>query len=113
MCFSQYVLQAAEAIKAEAYGDVNVEVELFHANSGVNTLAGGFYSAKTPVYADLKHVVMRLSPKSSADKLRAGDEDSAILVSAHIDTVFSAYVLSVLLDNITFDSIDDDQEHAE
>nr|GMD35327.1 endoplasmic reticulum metallopeptidase 1 isoform X1 [Ipomoea batatas]GME21125.1 endoplasmic reticulum metallopeptidase 1 isoform X1 [Ipomoea batatas] len=85
----QYVLQVAESVKEEACGDVNVEVELFHANSGVNTLVGGLYVGKTPVYSDLKHVVMRLSPKSSADKLRDG-EDDAILVSGHVDTVFAA-----------------------
>ncbi|XP_019198437.1 PREDICTED: endoplasmic reticulum metallopeptidase 1-like [Ipomoea nil] len=87
----QYVLQVAEGIKEEAFGDVNVDVEVFHANSGVNTLVGGLYFGKTPVYSDLKHVVMRLSPKSTADKLREGeDEEDAILVSAHVDTVFAA-----------------------
>ncbi|XP_019198438.1 PREDICTED: endoplasmic reticulum metallopeptidase 1-like [Ipomoea nil] len=86
----QYVLNAATTIKEEAYEDVNVEVECFHANTGVNTLSGGSYYGKTLVYSDMKHVLIRISSKSAASKLRSGEEDNAILVSAHVDTVFAA-----------------------
>nr|GMD35325.1 endoplasmic reticulum metallopeptidase 1 isoform X1 [Ipomoea batatas]GMD37040.1 endoplasmic reticulum metallopeptidase 1 isoform X1 [Ipomoea batatas]GME21127.1 endoplasmic reticulum metallopeptidase 1 isoform X1 [Ipomoea batatas] len=86
----QYVLKAAKTIEEEAYGDVNVEVQCFHANTGVNTLSGGSYYGKTLVYSDMKHVLIRISSKSAATKLRSGEEDNAILVSAHVDTVFAA-----------------------
>nr|GMD32100.1 endoplasmic reticulum metallopeptidase 1 isoform X1 [Ipomoea batatas] len=86
----EYVLKAATTIQEEAYGDVNVEVECFHANTGVNTLSGGSYYGKTLVYSDMKHVLIRISSKSAATKLRSGEEDNAILVSAHVDTVFAA-----------------------
>nr|GLL34973.1 endoplasmic reticulum metallopeptidase 1-like [Ipomoea trifida] len=86
----EYVLKAATTIQEEAYGDVNVEVECFHANTGVNTLSGGSYYGKTLVYSDMKHVLIRISSNSAATKLRSGEEDNAILVSAHVDTVFAA-----------------------
>nr|GMD30213.1 endoplasmic reticulum metallopeptidase 1-like [Ipomoea batatas] len=89
ICGIQYVLKAATTIQEEAYGDVNVEVECFHANTGVNTLSGGSYYGKTLVYSDMKHILIRISSKSAASKLRSG-EDNAILVSAHVDTVFAA-----------------------
>nr|GEV08702.1 endoplasmic reticulum metallopeptidase 1 isoform X1 [Tanacetum cinerariifolium] len=81
----QYVLEAAEEIKKNAHWEVDVEVDLFHASSGANILVGGLFKGRTLVYSDLKHVVLRISPKYVSEA-----EDSAILVSSHIDTVFSA-----------------------
>ncbi|CAH9055150.1 unnamed protein product [Cuscuta epithymum] len=86
----QYVLEAAETIKEEADEDVEVEVELFKPNSGVNNLFSGRYFAKTLVYADLKHVLIRVSPRNYAPDSGFRAQDNAILVSSHIDTVFSA-----------------------
>ncbi|KAJ9553834.1 hypothetical protein OSB04_017879 [Centaurea solstitialis] len=80
----QYVLAAAEEIKKTAHWEVDVEVDLFHASSGANILVGGLFKGRTLVYSDLTHVVLRISPKYASE---AGD--SAILVSSHIDTVFS------------------------
>lgn len=80
----QYVLEAAEKIKKTAHWEVDVEVDLFHASSGANILVSGLFNGKTLVYSDLKHVVLRISPKYDSEA-----EDSAILVSSHIDTVFS------------------------
>ncbi|KAI3817653.1 hypothetical protein L1987_11449 [Smallanthus sonchifolius] len=81
----QYVLEVAESIKKTAHWEVDVEVDLFHASSGANLLAGGLFKGKTLVYSDLKHVVVRISPKYVSEAA-----DSAILVSSHIDTVYSA-----------------------
>ncbi|XP_023764716.1 uncharacterized protein LOC111913228 [Lactuca sativa] len=81
----QYVLEEAEKIKTTAHWEVDVDVDLFHASSGANILVGGLFKGKTLVYSDLKHVVLRISPKYSSEEV-----DSAILVSSHIDTVFSA-----------------------
>ena len=80
----QYVLAAAEEIKKTAHWEIDVEVDLFHASSGANILVGGLFKGRTLVYSDLTHVVLRISPKYASE---AGD--SAILVSSHIDTVFS------------------------
>ncbi|KAG9445596.1 hypothetical protein H6P81_011724 [Aristolochia fimbriata] len=80
----QYVLAAAEDIKGTAHWDVNVEVDFFHSKRGINTLAGGLFKGKTLVYSDLKHVIMRISPRNLIEA-----EENAILVSSHIDTVFS------------------------
>nr|XP_043609809.1 endoplasmic reticulum metallopeptidase 1 isoform X1 [Erigeron canadensis] len=81
----QYVLEVAEEIKKTAHWEVDVEVDLFHASSGANILVSGLFKGKTLVYSDLKHVVLKISPKYNSEA-----EDSAILVSSHIDTVFSA-----------------------
>nr|GMD30216.1 endoplasmic reticulum metallopeptidase 1 isoform X1 [Ipomoea batatas] len=80
----QYVLQASEAIKKEAHWEVDVEIDLFHSNSGANHLVGGLFKGKTLVYSDLNHIVLRISPKYGNKA-----EGNAILVSSHIDTVFS------------------------
>lgn len=87
----QYVLDVAEGIKKTAHWEVDVDVDLFHANSGANILVSGHFNGKTLVYSDLTHVVLRISPKYASEA-----EDSAILVSSHIDTVFSAYVLNLI-----------------
>ncbi|KAL4190238.1 hypothetical protein AMTRI_Chr07g23690 [Amborella trichopoda] len=81
----QYVLVASENIKKEAHWEVNVEVDYFHAEPGANRLVGGLFKGRTLLYSDLKHVVMRISPKYHSDA-----EENAILISSHIDTVFSA-----------------------
>ncbi|OWM70192.1 hypothetical protein CDL15_Pgr026042 [Punica granatum] len=80
----QYVLAAAEKINKTAHWEVEVEVDFFHANSGANRLVSGLFQGRTLVYSDLNHVILRISPKYVDE---AGD--STILVSSHIDTVFS------------------------
>eukprot|EP01018_Ginkgo_biloba_P031316 Gb_39788 [translate_table: standard] len=80
----QYVLSEAQRIKAVAHWDVEVEVDYFHSKPGVNRLVGGLFKGKTLAYANLKHVVMRITPKYSSEA-----ENNAILISSHIDTVFS------------------------
>lgn len=80
----------AEEIKRTAHWEVNVEVDLFHAKSGANRLVSGLFKGKTLIYSDLKHVVVRVSPKYMVEA-----EENAILVSSHIDTVFSTYVPAV------------------
>ncbi|KAF6166235.1 hypothetical protein GIB67_031019 [Kingdonia uniflora] len=80
----QYVLAASEKIKKMAHWEVDVEVDFFHAEPGANRLVGGLFKGKTLAYSDLKHVVMRISPKYTS-----GADENAILVSSHIDTVFS------------------------
>ncbi|KAK3011593.1 hypothetical protein RJ639_011428, partial [Escallonia herrerae] len=81
----QYVLAASEKIKKMAHWEVDVEVDFFHANSGANRLVSGLFKGKTLVYSDLNHIVLRILPKYASE---AGD--NAILVSSHIDTVFTA-----------------------
>lgn len=83
----QYVLTASEAIKKTAHWEVDVEVDFFHIKSGTNHLVSGLFNGKTLVYSDLHHVVLRIMPKFAPE---AGE--NAILVSSHIDTVFSSYV---------------------
>lgn len=80
----QYVLAAAEKIKKTVHWEVDVEVDFFHANSGANRLVGGLFVGKTLIYSDLNHIVLRILPKYAPE---AGE--NAILVSSHIDTVFS------------------------
>ncbi|KAK4706770.1 hypothetical protein R3W88_033679 [Solanum pinnatisectum] len=80
----QYVLQAIENIKETAHWEVDVELDLFHAKSGANHMVGGLFKGKTLVYSDLNHIVLRISPKYAAEAT-----ENAILVSSHIDTVFS------------------------
>ncbi|KAL8218251.1 hypothetical protein R6Q57_021624 [Mikania cordata] len=81
----QYVLEVAENIRKTAHWEVDVEVDLFHASSGANILVSGLFKGKTLVYSDLKHVVLRISPKYVSEAT-----DTAILVSSHVDTVFAA-----------------------
>ncbi|CAI9754547.1 unnamed protein product [Fraxinus pennsylvanica] len=81
----QYVLEASESIKKTAHWEVDVEVDFFGAKSGANNLVGGLFNGKTHVYSDLNHVVLRILPKYASE---AGE--NAILVSSHIDSVFSA-----------------------
>lgn len=92
----QYITEASEQIKRMAHWEVNVEVDIFHANSGVNRLVSGLFKGKTLVYSDLNHVVLRILPKYSSE---AGE--NAILVSSHIDTVFSTYA-SIIFKICTF-----------
>ncbi|EEF29630.1 ATP binding protein, putative [Ricinus communis] len=80
----QYVLEAAENIKKTAHWEVDVQVDLFHTKSGSNRLASGLFKGKTLVYSDLNHILLRILPKYASE---AGE--NAILISSHIDTVFS------------------------
>uniref|UniRef100_A0A803P248 Vacuolar membrane protease n=1 Tax=Cannabis sativa TaxID=3483 RepID=A0A803P248_CANSA len=47
-------------------------------------MTGGLFNGKTLVYSDLDHVIVRISPKYVSQA-----RENAILVSSHIDTVFS------------------------
>lgn len=91
---TQYVFRAAEKVRRTAPGDVEVELDLFQAKPGVN----GIFKEKSLVYSDLKHVLMRISPKKNKSRLLAAPdkEMDSILVSGHIDTVFSSYVLNYI-----------------
>ncbi|KAF8402754.1 hypothetical protein HHK36_010844 [Tetracentron sinense] len=80
----QYVLAASEKIKKIAHWEVDVQVDVFHAESGANRLVSGLFTGKTLVYSDLKHIVLRILPKYISE-----EGENAILVSSHIDTVFS------------------------
>ena len=86
---AQYVLEAAKNIKEKAHWEVDVDVEAFHVRSGANQMAGGLFMGKTLLYSDLNHVVLRILPKFESEAAQ-----NAILVSSHIDTVFSTYVQS-------------------
>lgn len=79
-------MAASENIKKTAHWEVDVEVEFFNVKSGANRLVSGLFMGKTLVYSDLNHIILRIMPKYVAEA-----EDNAILVSSHIDTVFSAY----------------------
>ncbi|XP_027363918.1 endoplasmic reticulum metallopeptidase 1 [Abrus precatorius] len=80
----QYVLSACQTIKSTAHWEVEVEVDLFHSKSGANRLISGLFTGKTLVYSDLSHVVVRILPKYLSEA-----REQSILVSSHIDTVFS------------------------
>ncbi|KAK2404122.1 Zn-dependent exopeptidases superfamily protein [Trifolium repens] len=80
----QYVLEACETIKKTAHWEVDVEVDLFHVESGSNRLVSGLFAGKSLVYSDLDHVVVRILPKYTSEA-----REESILVSSHIDTVFS------------------------
>ncbi|CAL0316102.1 unnamed protein product [Lupinus luteus] len=80
----QYVLEACQTIKKTAHWEVDVEVDLFHAKSGANRLDSGLFAGRSLVYSDLKHVVVRILPKYLSEA-----KEHSILVSSHIDTVFS------------------------
>ncbi|CAN8275017.1 unnamed protein product [Cochlearia groenlandica] len=81
----EYVLEAAEKIRETAHWEVDVNVDFFESKSGVNRMSGGLFKGKSLVYSDISHVVLRILPKYESD---AGE--NAILVSSHIDTVFSS-----------------------
>ncbi|GAB2276763.1 hypothetical protein Dimus_011479 [Dionaea muscipula] len=78
----QYVAIAAEKIKNTSHWEVDVEVDHFHVVTGANMLHRGLFVGKSLVYADITHIVLRLSPKYSSEA-----RENAILVSSHIDTV--------------------------
>ncbi|KAM3298938.1 hypothetical protein ACQJBY_040436 [Aegilops geniculata] len=80
----QYVYAEAEKIKKTAHPDVDVQLELFHTDIGANRLAGGLFKGKTILYSDLKHVILRFVPKYLSEA-----EENLILVSSHIDTIFT------------------------
>lgn len=80
----QYVLAEAEKIKKMAHWEVDVQVDFFHAKSGANRMVSGLFAGKTLIYSDLYHIILRILPKYASEA-----EDNAILVSSHIDTVFS------------------------
>lgn len=82
----------AEKIKKTAHWEVDVEVDSFTAKSGANRMAGGLFKGRTLVYSDLNHIIIRILPKYAPEAV-----DNAILVSSHIDTVFSTYALFILL----------------
>ena len=89
-----------EEIQAEAPWDVDVEVDFFHSRPGVSSLVGGIFKGKTLVYSNLKHVIVRVKPASVV-----GVEKNTILVSAHIETMISVYVirhLSIIVHVIVF-----------
>lgn len=83
----QYVHKIAENIKKTAHWEVDVDVDLFHSETGVNQLSEGLFKGKTMLYSDLKHVVLRIVPKYLPEA-----RENTILVSSHIDTVFSGYI---------------------
>ena len=78
------MLSEVEEIKKTAHWEVEVEVDEFVAKTGANQMVSGLFKGKTLVYSDLSHIVVRVSPKYAADSV-----DNAVLVSSHIDTVFS------------------------
>lgn len=82
-------MEASEEIKKTAHWEVDVDVELFNAKSGANLMTGGLFSGRTLVYSDLDHVILRISPKYVS---RA--RENAVLVSSHIDSIFSTYAPS-------------------
>ncbi|XP_024525642.1 endoplasmic reticulum metallopeptidase 1 isoform X1 [Selaginella moellendorffii] len=81
----EYIVRVLEFIKSKANSRVFMEIERFRAKPGRNRLQGGLFKGKTLAYADLSHVLVRLSSKHSDDA-----EDNAILVSSHVDTVFTS-----------------------
>uniref|UniRef100_A0A7N0T636 Vacuolar membrane protease n=2 Tax=Kalanchoe fedtschenkoi TaxID=63787 RepID=A0A7N0T636_KALFE len=80
----KYVWAVAEDIKKTAHWEVDVQVDIFHSEPGANTLGSGLFVGKTLAYSDLNHVVLRIVPKHDPKA-----EDNAILISSHIDTVFT------------------------
>lgn len=87
-------MTAAENIKETAHWEVDVQVELFHVKAGANRLLGGLFKGKTLVYSDLNHIILRILPKYASEA-----RENAILVSSHIDTVFSTYAFFHLQSN--------------
>lgn len=97
-------MTAAENIRKTAHRGVAVQVEHFHAKAGANRLDSGFSKGKTLVYSDLKHVIIRILPKSTSEAGENGiaseAAENAILVSAHIDTVIAGYAIFHFLTTI-------------
>lgn len=85
-------MTACETIKKIAHWEVDVEVDIFHVESGANRLDSGLFAGRSLVYSDLNHVVVRISPKYMSEA-----REKSILVSSHIDTVFSTYVFFIYL----------------
>ncbi|KAL2653870.1 hypothetical protein R1flu_021998 [Riccia fluitans] len=81
----QYVYSELMQVKDEAHDYIDVEVEIFAPNAGVERLIGGLFFGKTLVYTNLKHIVVRVSP---SDYVEA--KDFSVLVSSHIDTVITS-----------------------
>jgi len=90
--FWKYVIAAAERIKNSSHWEVDVEVDQFHVKSGANRLRSGLFMGRTGIYADLNHIIVRITPKFASEA-----RENSILVSSHIDTVFSTYVYTSLL----------------
>lgn len=88
----QYVLAAAQEIKKTAHWEVDVQVDFFQAKTGANRLVSGLFRGKTLVYSDISHIILRILPKYVSE---AGE--NAILVSSHIDSVFSTYAFFIFL----------------
>ncbi|XP_022743916.1 uncharacterized protein LOC111294856 [Durio zibethinus] len=84
--FNTVCFAASGKIKKTAHWEVDVEVDFFHVNSGASRLVSGMFVGRTLVYSDLNHIILRILPKYVPE---AGE--SAILISSHIDTVFSTY----------------------
>ncbi|KMS95274.1 hypothetical protein BVRB_009830 [Beta vulgaris subsp. vulgaris] len=80
----QYVQRAVEKIKNTSHWEVDVEVEKFHVKGGANRLNDGLFVGKTLIYADLNHIILRITPKYESEA-----KQNSVLVSSHIDTVFS------------------------
>ncbi|OAY81982.1 hypothetical protein ACMD2_24079 [Ananas comosus] len=93
----KYVFAASEQIKKTAHWEVDVQVELFHATIGANRLVSGLFKGKTLLYFDLKHVVLKIVPMYLPQA-----EENMILVSSHIDTVFSTYASNLFVLFYTF-----------
>ncbi|OAE27479.1 hypothetical protein AXG93_3911s1620 [Marchantia polymorpha subsp. ruderalis] len=81
----RYVYSELMQIKESAHDYVDVEVEVFSPNPGLERMTGGVFFGKSLVYTNLKHLVVRISP---SDFMEA--KENAILVSSHIDTVITS-----------------------
>ncbi|XP_021857223.1 uncharacterized protein [Spinacia oleracea] len=57
---------------------------MFYVKDGANLMNGGLFVGKTLIYADLNHIILRITPKYEPEA-----KENSILVSSHIDTVFS------------------------
>uniref|UniRef100_A0A803MY35 Uncharacterized protein n=1 Tax=Chenopodium quinoa TaxID=63459 RepID=A0A803MY35_CHEQI len=86
----KYVLLAAEKIKNTSHWEVDVEVEEFYVKEGANHLNGSLFVGKTLIYANLNHIILRITPKYESEA-----KENSVLVSSHIDTVYSTYSLDL------------------
>jgi hypothetical protein len=82
---AQYVYSQLMEIKDVAYSYVDFEVDLFEASPGVERLDGGLFYGKSLVYANLRHIVVRISPLDFVES-----KENAVLISTHIDTVITS-----------------------
>ncbi|CAO2839785.1 unnamed protein product [Amaranthus hypochondriacus] len=80
----QYVQLTADKVRNNSHWEVDVEVEEFHVKAGANHMNGGLFFGKSLVYADLNHIILRISPRYESEA-----KMNSILISSHIDTVFS------------------------